>query len=541
MALTPHRYETLVKQLENYASQYPKRFKRRVFLLALQGYGFILFVLSFLLGIVLYVVTMPESRLRSQAIWLGCLLVIALILLGLLLTALWVRIPKPKGKVIKRKQMPQLYGLVDELAVDLATPKFNKIILTDDLNAAVSQRPVLGIFGWFQNYLLVGLPLMQALDLEQFKAILAHELGHVSGKHSHFVSWIYRIEQTWHQVLERLYQHRNHSHSGTGIWFMDILMLTANGLGFIVFGWFFEWFVPRFSAYSFVLSRQYEYEADRCAAQFIGGEKLAEGLISLEVKTRYLNRMFWRDINQQVNCTPNPPEAISLMSDALKAEIPKEPQQRWLNAALSTTTGIEDTHPCLTERLSALGYLQESAQLSQSLAISRSAAEDLLSPNVLTEIIQQRNEQWKNDKSGVWQGRYQFHQDISEKLANLEDQANLRSLSFDEKWNRCKWTAEIKGPEAGILLLRELLVEKSYFAPANLLLGRLLLERQDESGIDYIESAVSCDIDLTIKGYQLILEYAYYEQGNTQRIKQCQEEIDQYYLRSYDFLKGLYS
>lgn len=123
----------------------------------------------------------------------------------------------------------------------------------------------------------------------------------------------------------------------------------------------------------------------------------------------------------------------------------------------------------------------------------------------------------------------------------MEDQANLRSLSFDEKWNLCKWTAEVKGPEAGILLLRELLVEKSYFAPANLQLGRLLLEKQDASGIDYIESAVSCDVDLTVKGYQIIRDYAYYEQGDTQRIRQCQEEIDQYYLRSHDFLKGLYS
>jgi hypothetical protein len=33
----------------------------------------------------------------------------------------------------------------------------------DDFNAAVVQAPRLGLFGWYRNYLLIGLPLAKAL------------------------------------------------------------------------------------------------------------------------------------------------------------------------------------------------------------------------------------------------------------------------------------------------------------------------------------------------------------------------------------------
>ena len=42
------------------------------------------------------------------------------------------------------------------------------------------QLPRLGIFGWYRNYLIIGMPLMKSLTCEQFKAVLAHEFGHLA-------------------------------------------------------------------------------------------------------------------------------------------------------------------------------------------------------------------------------------------------------------------------------------------------------------------------------------------------------------------------
>jgi hypothetical protein len=57
------------------------------------------------------------------------------------------------------------------------TPRFHHVLVTDDFNAAVVQAPRLGLFGWYRNYLLIGLPLAKALTVEQFKAVLAHEFA----------------------------------------------------------------------------------------------------------------------------------------------------------------------------------------------------------------------------------------------------------------------------------------------------------------------------------------------------------------------------
>ncbi|MEG4802819.1 M48 family metallopeptidase [Microcoleus sp. ARI1-B5] len=134
--------------------------------------------------------------------------------------------------------------MVDELTTKLQAPRFHNILLNREFNAAVVQVPRLGIFGWQKNYLLLGLPLMQSLSLEQFKAVRAHEVGHLSRNHSRFAGWIYRIRKTWLQIYERLHQSEQHGAS-------------------ILFNSFLEWYWPSFNAYSFILARMDEYEADR--------------------------------------------------------------------------------------------------------------------------------------------------------------------------------------------------------------------------------------------------------------------------------------
>ena len=46
------------------------------------------------------------------------------------------------------------------------------------------------MFGWYRNYLLIGLPLAKALTVEQFKAVLAHEFGHLAKGHGAMSNWI---------------------------------------------------------------------------------------------------------------------------------------------------------------------------------------------------------------------------------------------------------------------------------------------------------------------------------------------------------------
>ncbi len=74
--------------------------------------------------------------------------------------------------------------MLDGLRSRLRHPRIHRVLLTPDFNAGVMQVPRLGLLGWYRSYLFIGLPLMKSLTVEQFQAVLAHELGHLSGGHA---------------------------------------------------------------------------------------------------------------------------------------------------------------------------------------------------------------------------------------------------------------------------------------------------------------------------------------------------------------------
>lgn len=194
------QFDALVQKTEKYVRREPAQYRLRVGLLAVLGYAYIFSVLALLSGMVWALRQAMVSRGGTYAV--DQVNVIAS-LFGLgIIRLFWVSFPRPKGLELNSKQVPKLFALVDELRVALNTPKFDHILLTDEQNAGVLQIPRLGFLGWQRNYLLLGLPLMQSLSPQQFRAVVAHELGHLSGNHSRFAGWIYRVRKIWFHLAK---------------------------------------------------------------------------------------------------------------------------------------------------------------------------------------------------------------------------------------------------------------------------------------------------------------------------------------------------
>jgi Zn-dependent protease with chaperone function len=77
------------------------------------------------------------------------------------------------------EEAPELFGMIEDLRRRLRAPRVHRVLVTENLNAAVVRVLRLGIPGWYRNHLLIGLPLAKALTAEQFRAVLAHELAHL--------------------------------------------------------------------------------------------------------------------------------------------------------------------------------------------------------------------------------------------------------------------------------------------------------------------------------------------------------------------------
>ena len=195
--MTNDQFEALIGRLEHQALSDPNGYTSKVLLLAVLGNAY---VVAMLLLIVALLVALVASVVVLQALAIKLILVVGFFL-WMLLTALWVKIDRPTGTEIEAGQAPELFTTVEGLRRRLSAPRFHHTLITEDFNAGVVQSPRLGIFGWPRNYLLIGLPLIKALTVEQFKAVLAHEFGHLAKRHGKVSNWIYRQRLRWSRLL----------------------------------------------------------------------------------------------------------------------------------------------------------------------------------------------------------------------------------------------------------------------------------------------------------------------------------------------------
>ena len=499
--MTKEHFAALVHRLEDFSRKEPEKYKLRVALLAALGYvyvfGVLVLVLGLLGGLIAVLVLSPKAVVIKLAIKFGWVLGL---LAFVIVRALWVRLDAPEGLQLKRGEVPALFELIDELRAALKAPHFHVVLLTSDFNASVVQVPRLGVFGWHRNFLTLGLPLLQALSPEQFRAVVAHEFAHLSGNHSRFAAWIYRVRQTWSRILEQIEANQQ--------W------------GSVLFTRFIKWYSPFFNAWSFVLARADEYEADRCAVKFAGVQAASEALVLVNLKARLLNDAFWPTIYEQTKHLPAPPPAtFAKMFHSLRAELDTAQAAKWLHQAALESTNLADTHPCLSDRLAAIagkpvGETSPASRTRPALPAppNRTAAQHFLG-QAEASLGTTLEEQWRAGIEPVWKYQFEQAQEEQQKLAALEAKSVKEKLTEDEAWDRARWTAEFRTSAAAIALLREILIAKPQHAAANFLIGKLLLKEHDIAGVAFIEKAMGMDADAVPHGCELIHDY-YKEQNN---------------------------
>ncbi len=330
--MTEAEFEALVRRLEQRARHAPRAYRLRVLGLATLGYaciGATLLLLLGLAGVLAWLAAFGHGPARLlQGLALAALA-------GVVLRSLWVKLAPPAGFRLKSEAAPRLADCVEQLRRRLGTPRVHEIRITSGFDATLAQRPRLGMLGFQKNYLILGLPFLLACSAQQFQAVVGHELGHLTGRYDRLGSWIYRARARWSHLAEQL--------DRQGHW-----------AGFVLRR-FFQWYAPCFAARSFVLARHHELEADRAAADATSPEEVRDALIATAVRGRFLTERFWPAVHAGADDAPSP--ELNPFADLQEqlAEIAAEEAWSWLEDALAVQANAADTHPCLRERLAALG------------------------------------------------------------------------------------------------------------------------------------------------------------------------------------------
>ncbi len=505
--MTSKKFDALVHRLETEAQDSPKRYALRVALLACLGYAFLFFALGCLIAVLALIgVTVFFSKGNLMLLKVAIAPAVAA---AAILQALSVSFPKPQGVRLNRETSPTLFAMLDEVRAALKAPAFHEVLLTEDFNAAVVQVPRLGLFGWQRNYLLLGLPLMQALTPQQFRAVVAHEAGHLSGNHGRFGGWIYRVRQTWIQVLEEMHKSKQRR---TAAWLRR----------------FFDWYAPCFSAYSFVLARGNEYEADRCAAEVAGAPAASQALVTLALHGRFLQEQFWPEIYKQVEQKPQPPLVFKALTQAFQTQFAPEDAQTYFHQEIGTETGTQDTHPSLSNRLQALGYtanLEEAFQEAVTLFGTESAATHCFGPNA--GVFQAQLEQeWVKQTTPGWEKQHRQIQEGRIYLSGLNEKAQNGSLTPDEAWRQACLTLSCGKAEDAGALFQKIIAEDPAHCGAQFALGKILLQQDNPDGLSHLETAMTADPDITLEACAAAAEFCQ-RQGRHKQVAEFQRRAEE--------------
>ncbi|MBH0192919.1 MAG: M48 family metalloprotease, partial [Nitrospira sp.] len=481
-------------ELEGYAKAHPAQYKLTVALLAFAGYAYVLAVLGTVIALTIGCFLLIKNGSGGHALLLKAGLGL-IVLAAVIARALWVRLEPPTGIEIQREHAPRLFLVIDKIRNALGTPAFHHVLIVNELNAAVVQIPRLGILGWQRNYLLLGLPLLLTVTPAQFRAVLAHEFGHLGGQHGRFFTWIYRARVTWSQLLQEMTA-RQHWAS-------------------FVFTKFLAWYAPFFNAYSFVMAREQEYEADRNAARLVGPHCMKDTLACLSVVGRMLQESFWPSLDRRNNETATPPETyLHDLAGTIQVSAHRARAQAFFGEAMHEVTGYADTHPALADRLAALTRLpardapdSTSSAIPQLLGTEQDHAARYFLGKTSDALCEQLNREWAEDVKKAWKQKYDETQASQARVVELWEKSIAESLTDDELWEYATKTEMRDGGEAAIPLFRQLVNRSPDHASANFAMGRLLLAQGDRTGLERLEQAVAKDQDAFLSAAALAEEF----------------------------------
>jgi Zn-dependent protease with chaperone function len=475
------RLSALKDRLDVLARTAPKRLVWRAIGMTALGYAYVVFVLAVLVGGLARLATTEGSfaPLARQGAWM----------LGwfslFVISALWVRVLEPQGRRITRAGSPALFAALDEIQRTLNAPAPDVVLIDGQFNASVTEIPRYGIVGLPRRYLVIGLPLLEGLTTDECRAILAHELAHLSRRHGRRLVWVARLSVTWQNLAASLEAGRH--------W------------GRALFLPFFRWYAPRFALYAHAVARRDEHESDALAAECVGAAVTARALLRLHVQQQFLAESFLPTIYRLSADRAEPPDGmLERMAVALRAERGRRDDVRWTRRILGERTLDAHTHPCLADRVGRLGLDLGTGELAVEAGVdllhaSRATrgADPLLGAGRVTKLRAQVGRDWQAETLDNWR---RWNADAL--IWRTASDRPAEEQSMEVLWARARWATDCETAAVALPLVREVLRRDPTHLEATVYLGRLLADsddtRQRAEGMRHLEDALHRDTALAL-------------------------------------------
>lgn len=381
-----------------------------------------------------------------------------------------VRPGVPEGIALGRGEGRGLFELVEGVRREVGAPPVDSIVMTGGFDASAATYRT----RWQtrrHRSLVLGLPALTTLSLDELRAVIAHELAHYASAHDDFAAWVYRTRRSWLELRNSL----------------DRRLATP-----VYVYWLLYWYVPRLDRAAAEVSRRHELVADRVAAEIAGSRAAVDALVAFEAGAYFANHSHWPRIQTSHRTQDEPPRPFAQMLTWNARNVSHD----MLHEILNDHSGPDDTHPSMSVRFARLG---QEARLPPP--IERSAGAEVLGTE-LEKLAGRLDERWLNRNGDSWR---QHRAEYLEQRATLDRLAALDRPSPDEQFTRGELAEALDGADAALPFYTS--AAAAGHAAAGLAAGRLLLEQMNPAGVTSIEDSMSNDDRLVPEGCRILADY----------------------------------
>jgi Zn-dependent protease with chaperone function len=263
----------------------------------------------------------------------GVVFASALILLAVGRSVFYVEREDPDadgGVEVADDEEPALWALVRETAEAVGTRAPDAVRLVHDVNASVEERG--GMLGLLpgRRVLRVGVALLQVLDAEELRSVLAHEMGHYAGGDTALGAVSYRGSESLRRTVDNLGERT-------------------------LLGRLFAAYAALYQRVTLGVRRRQELQADLAAVRSAGPQAHAGALRKVTAAAAAYDFYLDRYVAPLWDEAATPADLYGGYRQLLAEPRRQEEMAQVLAAALAADADPYDSHPSLAQRLGALG------------------------------------------------------------------------------------------------------------------------------------------------------------------------------------------
>ena len=199
------------------------------------------------------------------------------------------RVERASHVRLREEDHPELFAFIRRVYQDTGSPAPRRVVVSPDVNAAlIYDTSLLNLVIPPKKDLLIGLGLVNVVNLTEFKAVLAHEFGHFAQRSVGFGSYLYVANQ----VMQDVIYSRDALDRFVDTWARIDIRISFPAWGLKGVLWVVRGMLSGLyrglNLLHLSLGRQMEFNADNVAVSVTGSDALIHGLSRLEFATECL-------------------------------------------------------------------------------------------------------------------------------------------------------------------------------------------------------------------------------------------------------------